>query len=74
MDCFVLDVVGEVIKGDEVECFLFEGGLKHEDLIEVLEVLYRQELEQFLEVTVCIKIGQCIYVDDRVRLRWSILR
>lgn len=64
MDCLILDVVGEIVKGDEVKGFLFEGRLKDEDLVKVFVVLYRQELEELLEVAVCIKIGQCVYVDD----------
>ena len=64
MDCLILDEVGEVVKGDEAEGFLLEGGLEDEYLIEVLEVLYWKELEELLEVTVGIEIGQCVYVDD----------
>ena len=64
MDCLILDVVGEIVKGDESEGFLLEGGLEDEYLIEVLEVLYWKELEELLEVTVGIEIGQCVYVDD----------
>lgn len=57
MDCFVFDVVGEVVEGDEVECPLFEGGLDHEDLVEVLEVFNGQKIEQFLEVAVRVEVG-----------------
>ena len=37
MDCLILDVVDEVVKGDEAEGFLLE---EDEYLIKVLEVLY----------------------------------